>query len=161
MWTEVISCCTHCTKGLQIRSFSGPYFPLFWLNTEIFGVNLRIQSKCEKYGPENSVFVQVLCRDCYRILQFRFCYLSLYLPYYLSFASTFSLLFEENCHRKDKKASECVFKHTAQNLKFRWRIWSHLLRKSLMENFIFAEVTNDLLTIKTKKKFVAINHHTE
>ena len=83
MWTEVISCCTHCTKGLQVRSFSGPYFPLFWLNTEIFGLNLRIQSKCEKYGPENSVFVQVLCRDCYRILQFRFCYLYICLTTFL------------------------------------------------------------------------------
>ena len=33
----------HCAEGVQIRSFSGPYFPLFSPNTG-------------KYGPENSVF---------------------------------------------------------------------------------------------------------
>ena len=38
----------HCVKSLQIRSFSGPYFPVFGLNTEIYSVNLRIQSKCGK-----------------------------------------------------------------------------------------------------------------
>ena len=29
----------HCVKVVQIRSFSGPYFPAFGLNTEIYGVN--------------------------------------------------------------------------------------------------------------------------
>ena len=39
--------------------FSGPYFPVFSLNKEIYSVNLRIQSEYRKYGPEkNSVFVQ-------------------------------------------------------------------------------------------------------
>ena len=28
--------------------FSGPYFPVFGLNTEIYSVNLRIQSECRK-----------------------------------------------------------------------------------------------------------------
>ena len=37
--------------------FSGPYFPVFGLNAESFGVNLRIQSKCGEMRPEkNSVF---------------------------------------------------------------------------------------------------------
>ena len=31
---------------------SGPYFPVFGLNKEICGVNLRIQSNTGKYGPE-------------------------------------------------------------------------------------------------------------
>ena len=41
--------CT-CTlrKSIRIRSFSGPYFPAFGLNTERYGVFLRIQSKWEK-----------------------------------------------------------------------------------------------------------------
>ena len=34
--------------------FSGPYFPAYRLSTEIFFVNLRIQSECEKYGPEKT-----------------------------------------------------------------------------------------------------------
>ena len=28
-WSEI-----HCVKGVHIRSFSGPYFPAFGLNTE-------------------------------------------------------------------------------------------------------------------------------
>ena len=38
----------HNAKSVQIRSFSGPYFPVFGLNTEIYPVNLRIQSKFGK-----------------------------------------------------------------------------------------------------------------
>ena len=37
--------------------FSGPYFPVFGLNTEIYGVNLRIQSEYRKIQTrKNSVF---------------------------------------------------------------------------------------------------------
>ena len=37
--------------------FSGPYFPVFGLNTEIYGLNIRIQSECRKIRTkENSVF---------------------------------------------------------------------------------------------------------
>ena len=39
---------------VQIRSFSGPYFLTFGLNTEIYGVNLRIQSK---HGPEKTPYL--------------------------------------------------------------------------------------------------------
>ena len=35
-------------KIIRIRSFSGLYFPAFELNTEIYKVNLRIQSECRK-----------------------------------------------------------------------------------------------------------------
>ena len=36
---------------------SGPYFPVFGLNTEIYGVNLRVQSKYRKIPTRNnSVF---------------------------------------------------------------------------------------------------------
>ena len=35
----------HCLKIVQTRSFPGPYFPAFGLNTKIYGVNLRFQSK--------------------------------------------------------------------------------------------------------------------
>ena len=38
----------HCVKSLRIWSFSGTYFPAFALNTEIYNVNLRTQSKCGK-----------------------------------------------------------------------------------------------------------------
>ena len=38
----------HCVKSLRIRSFSGPHFPGFGLNTERYFVSLRIPSQCEK-----------------------------------------------------------------------------------------------------------------
>ena len=37
-------------KSVRIRSFSGPYFPAFGLNTEICFVNLRIQSEIMLYA---------------------------------------------------------------------------------------------------------------
>ena len=36
------------SKSVRIRSYSGPYFPAFGLNTEGYSVSLRIQSKCVK-----------------------------------------------------------------------------------------------------------------
>ena len=38
----------HWVKSVRIRSFTGPYFPAFGLNTERFGVSLCIQSECGK-----------------------------------------------------------------------------------------------------------------
>ena len=37
-----------CVKGALIRSFSSPYFHAFRLNTERYGVTLRIQFECGK-----------------------------------------------------------------------------------------------------------------
>ena len=52
MWKQNFTTCVktefHDTKSVRIRSFSGPYFHAFGLNMEIFSVNFRIQSKCEK-----------------------------------------------------------------------------------------------------------------
>ena len=39
---------THCVKIVHIWSFSGPYFPVLGLNSEIYSVSLRIQSECAK-----------------------------------------------------------------------------------------------------------------
>ena len=36
----------HYVKNVCIRSFCGPYFPAFRLNTERYSVSLRIQSEC-------------------------------------------------------------------------------------------------------------------
>ena len=53
----------HCVNSVRIRSFSGPDFPAFGLNTEIYRVNLRIQSKCEKMRtrktPDTDTFHEV------------------------------------------------------------------------------------------------------
>ena len=41
---------THCVKSVRIRSYSGLHFLAFGMNTERYGVSLRIQSR--KCGPE-------------------------------------------------------------------------------------------------------------
>ena len=38
----------HWVKSVRIRSYSGPHFPEFGLNTERYSVSLRIQSECGK-----------------------------------------------------------------------------------------------------------------
>ena len=53
---------THCVKRVCIRSYSGPYFPTFGLNTEI---HLRSQSECGKIRtritPNTDTFHPVTC----------------------------------------------------------------------------------------------------
>ena len=53
-------CFLHCVKSVTIRSFSGPYFPGFGLNTERYRVCLRIPSECGKMGtgktPNTDIF---------------------------------------------------------------------------------------------------------
>ena len=44
----------HSAKSVCIRNCSGPYFPAFGLNREIYGVNLRIHSKCGKIRIRNT-----------------------------------------------------------------------------------------------------------
>ena len=41
-------CHLQYVKIVRIKSFSGPYFPAFGLNTERYSVSLRIQSECGK-----------------------------------------------------------------------------------------------------------------
>ena len=52
-------------KSVRIRSYSGPQFPAFGLNTKSYGVSLRIKSKCGKCG----LFSSSACREKY--LHFR------------------------------------------------------------------------------------------
>ena len=64
-----------CIKGVLIRSFSGPCFPAFGLNTERYAVSLRIQSVCEKIQARKTpnadtfyaVFFAGLCRIIKRL----------------------------------------------------------------------------------------------
>ena len=45
---EDIVCYKHYMKSVRIRSFSGPYFPEFGLNTKRYSLSLRIHSECGK-----------------------------------------------------------------------------------------------------------------
>ena len=52
----------HSAKSVGIRSYSGPYFPAFGLNTERYFVSLRIQSEWRKIRTrKSSVFGQFSC----------------------------------------------------------------------------------------------------
>ena len=44
----LISVRPHSVKSVCIRSFSGPHFPAFRLNTKRYSASLRIQSECGK-----------------------------------------------------------------------------------------------------------------
>ena len=46
--TGRISCLKYCVESVRIENYSSPYFPAFRLNTDRYGVSLRIQSKCGK-----------------------------------------------------------------------------------------------------------------
>ena len=57
----------HCTKSVRIRSYSCPYFPALWLNTERYFVSLRIQYECGKIRaritPNTDIFHAVLSAE--------------------------------------------------------------------------------------------------
>ena len=48
IFAKHFGCKVDCLKRIRIWSYSGPYFPAFGLNTERYGVSLRIQSECGK-----------------------------------------------------------------------------------------------------------------
>ena len=54
----------HYVKSVRIRSYSGPHFPVFGLNTDRSGVSLRIQSKWGKIRtrvtPNTDTFYAVM-----------------------------------------------------------------------------------------------------
>ena len=62
---------TTAWKVLKYGVFSGPYFSVFGLNTEIYRVNLRIQFKYRKIRTrKNSVFGHFSCGDYLRRYHF-------------------------------------------------------------------------------------------
>ena len=43
--------------GYQNPHIKRPYFPVLGLNTEIYSVNVRIQSEYREYGPEKTPYL--------------------------------------------------------------------------------------------------------
>ena len=43
---------SHCVISVRIRSYSGPHFPGFGLNTERNSVSLHLYSECRKMRSE-------------------------------------------------------------------------------------------------------------
>ena len=57
-------------KSVRIRSFSGPYFPTFTLNTEIYSLHLRILSEFGKIRTRKTPNAEILyavnhCAVCF------------------------------------------------------------------------------------------------
>ena len=44
-------------KVFKYGVYSGPYFPVFGLNTDMYSVNLRFQSEYRKYLPEKTPYL--------------------------------------------------------------------------------------------------------
>ena len=57
----------HCVKSVNIRSFFGPHFPIFGLNTEKYSLSLRIQSECGKIRTRKNLTMNTFhtVRDCF------------------------------------------------------------------------------------------------
>ena len=63
-----------CVKSVPIRSYYGLHFLAFGLDTERYGVSLRIQSKCGKMGtivtPNTDTFKQCSSQEQYALTKF-------------------------------------------------------------------------------------------
>ena len=64
---EKRNCCVyhfHCVQSVRIWSCSGPYFPVFGVNTERYSVSLLVQSECgemrTRITPNTDTFYAVL-----------------------------------------------------------------------------------------------------
>ena len=53
-WSKSV-CAMYCMKSVYIRSFSGPYFPAFELNSDTQSVKPRIKSEWKNTDQENSI----------------------------------------------------------------------------------------------------------
>ena len=65
--TEIARNSIHYVKSARIRSFSGPYFLAFGLNTERYGVYLRIESEYEKMRTRKNFLFGHFSRSDYAI----------------------------------------------------------------------------------------------
>ena len=81
----------HCVKSVRIRSYSGPHFPAFGLNTERYGVSVHIQLECGKMRTritpntntlyaENMYFV-LICFPIYDVMNFKISLSFLFKPF--------------------------------------------------------------------------------
>ena len=83
----------HSVKSLQ-RVFSGPNFPVFGPNTEIYGVNLGVQSEYMKIRTrKNSLFGHFLCSDYFHLLECFGIFSKLYEISFSQYRSSFQIPF--------------------------------------------------------------------
>ena len=80
-WFNSIQFSYHCVKCIPIRSFSSLCFPAFGLNTERYGVSLRIQSECWKIGTRNFPNTDIF-HAVYRTVTSTYCILNITISIY-------------------------------------------------------------------------------
>ena len=65
-------CHCHCVKSVRIRSYSGPYFPTFELNTKRYGSNspysVRMQENTDQNNSEYGHFLRTMWHELMRVL---------------------------------------------------------------------------------------------
>ena len=107
--------------------FSGPHFPAFGLNTERYGISLRIHCEWGKILTRKNTRIWILFTHwMYFMLE---CFVTVIV------GVIFVGLLLLHC-TKNKVFHFSFFNKCGQIRSFLW-IWSHLLKKSTTENFIF------------------------
>ena len=59
-----ILCIYHCVKSVQIRSFSGPYFPVFGSNTDIYGRKSPYSVRIQENTDQKKLRIWTLFTQC-------------------------------------------------------------------------------------------------
>ena len=135
----------HFAKSVRIRSFSGPYSPTVGLNTEKYSVSLRTHSEWVKIWTSKTPNTNTF----HTFYQYPSSYSELnYCPWVFllcKFGDHSSCW--HHCTRKTKFSIKVFFIKCDQIRIFLW-IWSHLLKKFLMENFIFCAVHGILVSCR-------------
>ena len=68
-WRQFYIVC-YCEKTVRIRKLSGPHFPASGLNTERYGVSLRIQSECGKMRAKKILNTDTFHAVCFYVISF-------------------------------------------------------------------------------------------
>ena len=131
-------------KVPKYGDISDPYFPVFGMNTEIYSVNLRIQCKYRKIRTRNN---SIFGHFSYE----RFISAQEIGVEQSTWIKNIGVVIKADLHpalvppcsictaQKIKFSIKDLFSKCEQICRF-LRIWSHLLKKSWMENFIFCAV---------------------
>ena len=104
----------HCVKSVCIWSCSGPYFPAFGLNTQRYGVSLRIQSECGKIRtritPNTGIFHTVRVTE---------------MILFASIKATWRCLEDSSCRRRWTIFSRCIHKTNVcwEASQYHYTIW--------------------------------------
>ena len=135
-------------KSVRIWSYCGPYFLAFGLNTERYGVSLRIQSECGKCGPEK-LRIRIILTQCHAI------------TYCNALDNTDKFSNHDNNgeksgHFNSNPANICLFKVNHRNTRKRCEVCSKFTIKT-PENVIGVVLVLLLLTLNIFNTFSSVS----